>query len=315
MTSPHVGLIGCGRWGRLIARDLQSLGAIVHIAEPAPSDDARSLAGPRLTSSVDGLPSDLDAYFVATPASTHAEVLMAVLEHGSASVYVEKPFVTDTADARKLHDAHADRLRVLHTWRHHPGVHAIDELVRSGTIGEPTVLHTDRCNWTSPRTDVDALWTLVPHDLSIALQLFGAVPFVEAATLEFGTAGSVVGGHLLASIDGGPKVTTRFSTRSIQKERTIRVHGDDGVVEFGGDHTTELVVARGHEPHPKIETHPFSAESAMIRQLRACLRHATASGRSEPPGSSTAESCRIVEAVERIRSLDLPSHRSTRPTR
>ena len=77
-----IGLVGCGRWGRFILRDLLSLGASVSVV--ARGDDARlaSEAGAQVVARLDDLPA-VDGIVVATPTTTHADVIEALLPRGT----------------------------------------------------------------------------------------------------------------------------------------------------------------------------------------------------------------------------------------
>src|SRR5262245_47248432 len=86
----RVGLVGCGRWGRNILRDLASLGARVVVADPSEPARRAAIAGGALAAvpAADELP-EVDGLVVATPASTHAAVIEPLLPRG-VPVFVEK---------------------------------------------------------------------------------------------------------------------------------------------------------------------------------------------------------------------------------
>ncbi|MCA1636101.1 MAG: Gfo/Idh/MocA family oxidoreductase [Acidobacteria bacterium] len=117
-----VGLVGCGRWGRHILRDLVSLGCDVLVATK--SAESRKYASERGASLIvdehEQLP-ELDGVVVATPTDTHAAVLEAVLERG-VPVYSEKPLTCDAESAARLASAAPERLFVMDKWRYHPGI-------------------------------------------------------------------------------------------------------------------------------------------------------------------------------------------------
>ena len=99
-----IGLVGCGGWGKNLARNLNEIGVLAHIVDPSPA--AKAIAESMqvsISNSLDELfgNSDLDGVVIATPAQTHVEVAMAAIE-ASLHVYVEKPIALTTADAFKL---------------------------------------------------------------------------------------------------------------------------------------------------------------------------------------------------------------------
>jgi len=95
MERNRVALVGCGRWGRLIARDLADLGALVTVVDP--SDAAGAFASEtgldRLDSTIGLAGLDIDGAVVATPASTHATTLHDLADLG-VPVFCEKPLTT-----------------------------------------------------------------------------------------------------------------------------------------------------------------------------------------------------------------------------
>jgi predicted dehydrogenase len=299
MDEVVIGLAGAGRWGALILRDLVGLGAVVHVADP--DADARKAAIHQGADSacpgVGGWP-PIDGVVVATPATTHADVIDTVSRLG-VPVFCEKPLTTDAAAARRLADELGGRLHLLHTWRYHPGIALLGELARSGALGTVHGVRSYRTNWTSPRTDTDATWTLLPHDLSIAIEILGEIPPPAAATIEvidtrvasiFATFGEI----------SGPWLVVDASTRFADKRREVRVHGSEGVAVLAGLDVDHIEVARGHELEPLIERIEFDPTPPVRRQLEAVLDHL----RGGPaPKSDAAEGAAVVEAIAAVRVL------------
>ena len=150
MKRTQVGLAGCGIWGRLILRDLLALGADVIVAEPAPEGRiaATTFGARALVMDPVDLP-EVDAIIVATPASTHADVVTSLVQRGTP-ILVEKPFTTDVESAERLARDGQGRLFVGHVWRYHPGIELLGQIARSGEIGSACGLRSTRANWTSP---------------------------------------------------------------------------------------------------------------------------------------------------------------------
>jgi predicted dehydrogenase len=111
----------------------------------------------------------VEAVAVATPAATHLGVAMAAIEAGK-HVLVEKPLASSYAEGRALVDAADERGVVLmcdHTYCYTPAVQRIRELMRSGVLGELQFVDSVRINLGLVQRDVNVLWDLAPHDLSI----------------------------------------------------------------------------------------------------------------------------------------------------
>ena len=131
----------------------------------------RRAASPESPSDLDDVLDDpnVDAVAVATPAATHAEVVLACLEAGK-HVLVEKPLAPSLAEGEKLVAAAEDRDLVLmcdHTYCYTPAVLKIHELVSTGQLGDIQYVDSVRINLGLVQPDIDVLWDLAPHDLSI----------------------------------------------------------------------------------------------------------------------------------------------------
>jgi len=123
------------------------------------------------TSSYDSILADpnVAAVAIATPAATHFDLVRSALEAGK-HVMVEKPLTPTAAEGEKLAElAHRYGLVLMcdHTYCYTPAVRRIRELIRGGEIGEVQFVDSVRINLGLVQPDVDVLWDLGPHDLSI----------------------------------------------------------------------------------------------------------------------------------------------------
>jgi predicted dehydrogenase len=163
---PRVALVGCGRWGRHILRDLTALGCEVPVVarSEASVERGREGAAAEIVADVASL-RKVEGVVVATPTSTHAEVVEEALELG-VPVFVEKPLTADVDSARRLAAIAPDRLFVMDKWRYHPGVRELARIAQSGELGPPVGIHARRVGLGHKYSDVNAVWILAPHDLS-----------------------------------------------------------------------------------------------------------------------------------------------------
>jgi predicted dehydrogenase len=294
----RVALIGCGLWGKNILRVLVSAGATVAVVD---SDDRRqkeALAGGATTVSValDSI-SEVDGLIVATPATTHADVIPRVLKFGRP-VFVEKPFTTDLASAERLTAAGAGKLFVMDIWRYHPGICALAALAKSQELGPVELLRSTRTNWTSPRRDTDAIWTLLPHDLAITLEILGSIPAPQFAMAEK-RGGLVVGAAL--SLGNNPPVMIEVSTRYADKRREVRLHCRDGVAVFNAGLPPALEIFREKEgAEPISELRAFDDREPLSLEIQAFLEHLK--GGPEPK-SSAADGVAVVQTITAVRQL------------
>ena len=291
---PSVALVGCGRWGRHILRDLVELGCTVVVADASPA--ARQAATAAGAATAVGEAAELPAVagvVVATPTRTHAAVLETLLPRG-VPIFCEKPLTTDGAGAARLAQCAGDRLFVMDKWRYHPGVEGLRDLARSGELGPVRGLRTTRIGWANAHTDVDAVWILAPHDLSIALEIFGRVPIPRAATGERRDGRAV---SLQGVLGDDPWVTLDVSVATRGQHREVRLHCRDGDAVLPDAYSDHLQITR---PGAPPERRAVSTELPLRRELRAFLGH-LAGGAA--PKSDAADGAAIVQTLERLRAL------------
>jgi predicted dehydrogenase len=184
-----VGLAGCGYWGSKHLRVLNELPdcELTALCEPLGANLEKvspSFLPPFVTHDFDEmLEADIDAVVIATPARLHYPLAKAALEKGK-HVLTEKPFATTSQQALDLAEtAQARGLTVMvgHTYVFHPAVQYLKDLVQSGALGNLLYVHTARLNFGLLQPDVDVLWDLAPHDLSILAYLLDDEPMVAGA--------------------------------------------------------------------------------------------------------------------------------------
>jgi predicted dehydrogenase len=129
------------------------------------------------------LDSNVDGIVVATPVNTHYQLTKEALLHNK-SVLVEKPMTASTQEAVELIKLAEDRGKVLmvgHTFLYHPAVDFLRKFVMNGELGDIYYIDSARLNLGLFRTDVDVLWDLAPHDISIVLYILGDEPIAVSA--------------------------------------------------------------------------------------------------------------------------------------
>ncbi|MGE0445979.1 MAG: Gfo/Idh/MocA family protein [Vicinamibacterales bacterium] len=298
-TVPHgvpLALVGCGRWGRHVLRDLVALQCDVSVVALSGATRAFALAhgATRASADLDALSPDIAAAVVATPAATHAAVVEQLLERG-IPVFCEKPLVTNGEDARRLARAAGGRLFVMDKWRYHPGIERMAEVRRSGELGRPLGLRTARLQPGRVHQDIDPVWTLAPHDLSIALEILGDIPEPQSAV------GERDGDQLLglaAILGTDPWFTFEVSATHPDYRREARLICEAGSVSLlGGAIDVLHVVRRGADG---VEQWPVSGELPLMRELRAFLEYVNG---GPSPRSSVGDAVRSVEVLEALHHM------------
>jgi predicted dehydrogenase len=187
----NFGVIGYGYWGPNIARNLANLDGsqLVAIAEMSSAARARAQKahpGIHVTPDADEVLKSpkVDAVAVITPVWTHYQLAKAALEHGK-HVFVEKPFTSTTKQAEELIELAARknlRIMVDHTFLFTGAVRKIRQLVEDGTLGNLFYYDSTRVNLGLFQHDINVLWDLAPHDLSIMDHLLPGRPEAVVAT-------------------------------------------------------------------------------------------------------------------------------------
>jgi predicted dehydrogenase len=293
-------VVGAGRWGVNIVRDLVVLGVDVVVVDPDAAVRRRatllgaSTAVPQL-SDLHGDGDGVAGVVVATPASTHADVVERVADLG-VPIACEKPLTTSSESSQRLVTSLGGRLTVLHVWRYHPGIELLAGLIDTGRLGEVAAVASTRTNWTSPRDDVDPVWTLLPHDLSIGIALLGSIPPLSSAVVDR-IGGDAVGVWATFEPAAGAALVVCASTRFSGKQREVRVHGTDAVAVLRDDGTGEVELLSGDGADPVIERVPFDPTPPLVRQLAAFVGHV----RGGPaPITGGGEGLAVVTLVEQV---------------
>jgi predicted dehydrogenase len=296
-----VGLVGCGSWGRHILRDLLALECEVPVVARSDESRARAIEGgaSAIVPDVGSLPS-VDGVVVATPTSTHASVLADVLEL-ETPVFCETPLSDDPALAAELAERADGRLFVMDKWRYHPAIRELAAIARDRRLGPVAGIRSLRIGWGNPHDDVDAVWVLAPHDLSIALEIMGELARPEAAKAQQ-VAGELV--HLTALLAGeGWWHALELSAYSPERMRRVVVQCAEGVAYLADGWDEHVTVAResagGRLEEERIET---PGELPLLAELRTFVEHL----RGGPaPRSSAREGAAAVATIAELRRLAL----------
>jgi predicted dehydrogenase len=186
----RVGLIGYGYWGPNLARNFAEVpgaqvSAVSDMREERLSQASARYPAIKTTTDCHALIADpaIDAVVIMTPVSTHYELALEALQAGK-HVLVAKPIATSTEEAARLVDEAARRKRVLmvdHTFIYTGAIRCIKALVDRGDLGRLYYYDSVRVNLGLVQHDVNVLWDLAVHDLSIMDFVLGEQPRAVAA--------------------------------------------------------------------------------------------------------------------------------------
>ena len=189
-TQPiKVGVIGAGYWGPNLIRNFHEIPsadlAIVCDKKPERLKHIQNLY-PNVAVTTDineVLTSEVEAIAIATPVFTHYPIAIECL-HAGKNILIEKPFAANSQQAREiLHTAQKKELLAMsgHTFLYNPAVLAIKKIISSGQIGQIYYINCTRVNLGLYQPDVNVIWDLAPHDISILMFILGLDPLSASA--------------------------------------------------------------------------------------------------------------------------------------
>ena len=180
-----VAIIGCGYWGINYVRVFQELtrAMVVVVCDQNAErlhEVKRRFPEVQVMTDLDTAlrMEGVDAAVVCTPATTHFEVTRRCLA-ASKHVLIEKPITNTVEEADRLTsqaDSKGVTLMVGHTFLYNPAITKVKEYIQRGDIGRLYYLYSRRTNMGPIRHDVNALWDLAPHDVSIFNYLLNSTP-------------------------------------------------------------------------------------------------------------------------------------------
>ena len=326
MNEPlQIGIIGLGYWGPNLLRNFRSVaGATVRIC--CDLDLSRFQKLTAQYSDLDFTTSakeviehpDVDAVVIATPVHTHHELARMALNAGK-SVLVEKPLSLRVEDAEELVEL-ADRkgliLQVDHVFVYSPAVTQIKQIVDSGRLGRLFFIDSVRINLGLFQHDVNVIWDLAPHDLSIVDYLVGRIPRSVSA---FGSvhANKEIEDVAYLNLDFGDGLIANFHVNWLSpvKVRSMIIGGSDQSLIYNDLDTSERirVYDRGISTLNDEERHKFLINyrtgdmyspnvshdeplSIMAADFVRCIREKK---RPLADGKSGLRVVRILEAAQR----------------
>lgn len=334
-----IGVVGYGYWGPKLVRNLSDSprAMLSWVADLDPERLTRlrdNYPMLRVTQSYDEmLQSDIEAVLVATPIRTHYRLAKAALL-ANKHVMVEKPLTASSAEAEELTQLAAARgltLMVGHTFEYNGAIRALRDIVRSGELGRIYYVDAARLNLGLFQPDINVVWDLAPHDLSILLYVLGLDPLSVSAR---GSANVRPGIHDVAYIEvnfpGGILAHLHLSWLDPCKVRRVTIVGSKKMVVCNDLADSEKIRIYDKGIEQPYETDRFSDFSLQYRYgdvtipyvpfqepLRVQVEHFIDSIRNGTrPQSDGHVGKKVVEILERIdHSLLNGGARADRPGR
>lgn len=206
----NIGVIGCGYWGPNLVRNFSQIKECKVLWCADLSDDRLQhvkeiYPGIKTTKNYMDIIRDknVDAVAIATPVSTHFELAKTALQN-SKHVLVEKPLADSSKHAEeliKIAEKNRKILMVDHTFEYASAINKVKKILEAGELGKLFTIDMIRVNLGLFQKDINVVWDLAPHDISILLFLLGRMP---ASVKADGIA------YVLENIEDDAHITLKF---------------------------------------------------------------------------------------------------------
>ena len=266
-TKKRIAVIGVGYWGPNLARNFEEMSNVELVAVVDKSPE-------RIQKLTDRFPNiqpfgsyqelfdlNLDAVVIATPPATHHAIAKECLENG-LNVLVEKPLALQSDHCEELIQIAESKgliLMVGHVYEFNPGIQYIKGLIDSGELGDIYYIDAVRASLGLFQPDLNVMWDLAPHDLSIVLYLLGQFPESISAT-----GGSYVLnylgvhdlGYMHLHFPDGAIANIRVSWLDPDKTRRITIVGSKKMLVFDDVGLEKIkVFDKGVDIHPDTDNY------------------------------------------------------------
>lgn len=268
-TNAHplcVGVIGCGYWGAKLVRNFQELPQAKLLATADLDEERRAHLRrqyPDLRVCADHREilgnAAIEAVVIATPPSTHASLAIEAMEAGK-HVLVEKPLATSMRESEAMIEVSRRTGRTLmvgHTFVYNTAVEKLRQLVASGELGKLLYMRATRVNLGIFQPDINVVWDLATHDLSILMHLLDARPIaVRAQGESYVQPGIVDVAWLTLDFPGGIMANVHVSWLDPCKIRRVTVVGDRKMAVYDDVAPLDKITLydRGVEMPPPTDT-------------------------------------------------------------
>ncbi len=246
----QVAVIGIGYWGPNLVRNFAKHPSVnkvfcYDIDEKRISEVCKEFPNVTAASDYEEIlnNSAIDAVALATPVATHFELAQQALEHGKHT-FIEKPFTSSVQDAKSLINLAQKKglkLMVDHIFAYNGAIRRIKEIIDSGEIGEIMYFDAVRINLGMFQHDVNVVWDLAPHDLSIMSYLLAERPRAVTAVgiSHFSTFEDIA--YLTLLFNQNCIAHLHVNWLSPVKVRTIIIGGTNKMICFNDMEATEKI--------------------------------------------------------------------------
>lgn len=318
----QIGLVGYGYWGPKLARNFQELpGSTLSAVCDTRLEQLQSVKSLYPETAVTSqyqelLNAPLDAIAIATPLHTHYPLAKAALL-AQKHVLVEKPLAANTVQAAELIQLANKRgltLMVGHTFIYNPAVEAVRKIVQTGELGQIYYLDAVRANLGLLQPDINVMWDLGPHDLSLMQYILDAFPVKVSARGRTYINHSrrlheVV--YMVITFTNGAIANLRLSWLDPVKQRRLTVVGSQKMLVYDDIANNKVIIYdkgvdvppysvtedefRASYRHGEETVYPLVWEEPLKIE---CLHFLQAIRQGTPPKSDGASGLQILHVLE-----------------
>ena len=321
----NVAIIGAGYWGPNLIRNFSSL----RECEVTTVCDRKAGRRSYVKEQFPGIPitadhnevlqdGRVDAVVIATPVSTHHALAIQAIQAGK-HVFVEKPLAATSEEALEMVNTAERKKRVLatgHIFVYHPAVALMKASIEQGKIGKPCYSESGRVNLGPPASEVDVIWDLAVHDISIQLFLWNKEPIqvtayggrflhpklIDVAFIDLRFADGTISRHHVSWLSpykvrrffvAGEGGSMLFDDTAQDGKLKIIDSGEDSRIGLADEQAKELYYRPGKILTPELSpTEPLRTECKHFLECIRDGRHPSADGHS---GLAVI---RVLEAAE-----------------
>ena len=316
----NIALIGCGSWGRNLARNLFNLGYLKAVSDADPKIlewVRKTYEGVKVSVNYTDIISDpsINAIVIATPTHTHYSLARLALMAGK-HVYVEKPLARGYLQAQELNYLASVKnltLMVGHLLLYHPAVNRLRDLVYKGELGDIRFLNSDRRNFNQKqRRDNNVIWDLAPHDISMMSYILGLEPsgIVNACGWSTNGDGVIDVAHLDINFPGDIPAHIHNSWIDPQKQVLLTVNGSKKTAVLDDTRAEEKLILYSIDEDGAVNVEPFSysQEEPLTLECKHFIHCVETSEAPRSGGESGYQVVRILEEAEQ--KMHIENHKA-----
>ena len=302
---PKILLVGCGDWGKYCARDLLALD--VELSVVAKTDrsisNAKNLGVEQIFPSINDAKGDFQGAVVVTPLETHYSVIKELLQKfPKIQIFSEKELTSSETEALDLYTNHSEQISVMHKWCYHTGILQLKKLIGRKDLGKLIGITLERHAWGNTHDTVSPVWTLLPHDLSIAHELLGYIPEIRAAVMDKPLK-HIHGMNILAG--DSPWLRISASDHHPHRERTMLLHFENALA-YLPDAMADTITIKFYpgdyfSSGGTVEEIKFQPNMPLFDELAHFVKFL--SGDAAKPKSPISVSLEIIKAINKAIQL------------